>query len=261
MQRFLTLIALISLLAAFCGLPASARDIGRQQAATPGGGWSYQGETGPEHWDRLSVDFDACRSGRQQSPVDISNRWPGHLPPLSFQYRSSYLSMLNDGHTIRVLYEPGSFLRIAGQRYELLEFHFHTPSEHTFQGVPADMEIHLVHRDGYGHYAIVAIPVVAGRRHNVVMARIGQNLPPYPGEEYADYRTGIKPIFLLPTNREYVSYPGSLTEPPCTEGVQWLVFLHPVEVSAEYVGRIRQIMGNNARPIQPLNDRRLTASQ
>lgn len=259
MRRSLPLITLF--LFALCGLPASARDIGRQPAPSPAGPWGYQGATGPEHWGRLSDDYDACRSGNQQSPVDISGMWSTHLPPLSFQYRSSYLSMVNTGQTIRVNYEPGSFLRISGQRYELQQLHFHTPSEHTIQGVPADMEIHLVHRDGYGNYAIVAIPVISGRRHNVVMARIGQNLPPHPGNEYVDYRTGIKPIFLLPTNRDYVSYQGSLTEPPCTEGVRWLVFLHPLEVPAEYVAKFRQIMGNNARPTQPLNGRRLAANK
>jgi carbonic anhydrase len=169
--------------------------------------------------------------------------------------------MLNDGHTIRVNYEPGSFLRIGSQRYELQGFHFHTPGEHTFNGIPPDMEIHLVHRDRFGNYAIVAIPVVAGRRHNVILARIWRQLPEHPGDEYADYRSGIKPVFLLPTNRDYVSYRGSLTTPPCTEGVRWFVFRNPVEVPAEYVARFRRVMGRNTRPTQPLNGRRLFASR
>ena len=259
MRRLLSLIAL--LLVASHSLLVEARDVGRQQGDSPAADWSYQGDTGPEHWGSLSKDYGACGSGAQQSPVDISGSWSMHLPALSFQYRSSYLSMVNTGHTIQVNYEPGSFLRVGSQRYELQGFRFRTPGEHTFNRMRPDLEIQLVHRDGYGNFAIVAIPMVAGRRHNVVLSRIWQKLPPYPGDEYVDYRTGIKPIFLLPTNREYVSYQGSLTTPPCTEGVQWFVFQHPVEIPAEFVARFRQIMGDNARPIQPLNGRRLAASQ
>jgi len=168
--------------------------------------------------------------------------------------------MVNTGQTIHVNYERGSFLRVGSQRYELLGFHFHTPGEHTFNGVRPDMEIHLMHRDGYGNYAVVAIPVIAGRRHNVTLARIWQQLPEYPGEEYTDYRTGIKPVFLLPSNRDYFAYQGSLTTPPCTEGVQWFVLREPLEVPAQYVARFQQIMGSNIRPIQPLNGRRLATS-
>lgn len=221
--------------------------------------WGYQPDNGPDRWGELSPAYRQCSEGRQQSPVDITEYRSELLPHLSFQYRSSSLHMINDGLVIRVLYEPGSYLRVGSNRYELLQVDFHTPGEHTRNGIAADMEIHLVHRDGRGNYAMVAIPVVAGRRHNSLLSRIWQDLPTQAGQEYENAYTGIKPVFLLPPNKDYYLYEGSLSNPPCTEGVTWFVMRHAIEVPGQYIERFRQVLGHNSRPTQPLNGRQILA--
>jgi len=241
-----------------------ARDIGADGFGEPGSAaadWGYQGAIGPEHWGKLSPAFRLCSEGLQQSPVDITESQPRRLPHLAFQYRSNALHMVNDGLVIRLLYEPGSYMRVGSHRYELEHVDFHTPGEHTKNGFAPDMEIHLVHRDAAGNYALVAIPVVAGRRHNGLLSRIWQHLPARPGQEYEDAYIGIKPVFLLPPKKDYYAYQGSLSNPPCSEGVSWFVMRHAIEVPAQYVERFRQVLGQNNRPTQPLNGRPVLASQ
>jgi carbonic anhydrase len=241
-----------------------AREVASSAYAEPGSAgvaWGYQGEIGPEHWGKLSPAFRLCGEGLEQSPVDITETQPRRLPRLAFQYRSGSVHMVNDGLVIRLLYEPGSYVRVGSHRYELEHVDFHTPGEHTKNGFAPDMEIHLVHRDGAGNYAIVAIPVVAGRRHNSLLSRIWQHLPARPGQEYEDAYIGIKPVFLLPSKKDYYAYQGSLSNPPCSEGVSWFVMRHAIEVPAEYVERFRQVLGQNNRPTQPLNGRPVLSSR
>jgi len=220
--------------------------------------WSYAGETGPERWADLAPEFAACR-GERQSPVDLRDARYVTYSPLQFRYRSSTLSLVNDGRSLRARYRPGSYLSVGGRDYQLEEFHFHVPGEHRINGARADMELQLLHRDRQGQLAVVAVPMMAGRRMNTTLTRIWDHIPASGGTSYYNRQSGINPLFLLPPNRSYFSYPGSLTEPPCTEGVEWFVLTEPVEVDESYLHRLRQVIGHNARPVQPLNGRPVIA--
>jgi carbonic anhydrase len=217
--------------------------------------WGYTGDQGPSHWGEIAPEFATCKDGQAQSPIDISYGRRADFQPLSFQYRSDALAVTNNGHGIQVDSGPGSFLLIDGHEFALKEFHFHTPSEHSIQGVKADMELHLVHRDAKGKTAVVAVLLQGGRRINSVLKRIVESMPAVPGESFYGRQVAINPVFLLPQDRSYFYYPGSLTTPPCSEGVDWLVMSQPVEVDASLIAAFRQVMGANARPAQPDNAR------
>jgi carbonic anhydrase len=247
---------------ATCGLalalvltePAQAFQWPEQGLKPEGQHWGYAGELDPAHWGDLSPEFATCKEGQTQSPIDIRYARPLDYQPLSFQYRSDALAIINNGHTMQVDPGPGSFLVVNGHEYALQQFHFHTPSEHRIRGAQADMELHLVHRDAQGKIAVVAVLMNAGRHINSTLKRIAEVLPPV-GESFYGRQVATNPLFLLPPDRSYFSYPGSLTTPPCTEGVDWFVMAEPVEVDAALVARFRQAMGVNARPPQPDNGR------
>jgi carbonic anhydrase len=235
--------------------PAHAFQWPMQQAKTEAPNWGYAGEQGPVHWGDVSAQYATCKEGKAQSPIDIRYGQRTDYRPLSFHYRSDTLAVTNDGHGIQVDSGPGSFLVVNGHEYALQHFSFHAPSEHRIQGARADMELHLVHRDAKGKIAVVAVLMRAGRRTNSTFTRIADAMPQAPGESFYGRQVAINPLFLLPPERSYFSYPGSLTTPPCTEGVDWFVMAEPVEVDAGLVARFRQLMGENARPVQPDNAR------
>jgi carbonic anhydrase len=221
--------------------------------------WSYSGQTGPSNWAGLSDAYSTCATGQHQSPVDISITKHTYLPPLSFQYRTSVLSINREGVSVWIDYDSGSYLKIRGKRYRFIGFDFHTPGEHSFNGKTAEMEIHLHHLDAQGKRLIVAIPVVSGHRNNITLSRIWEHIPKYNSlRQYR--RIGINPIFLLPSDRSYALYSGSETKPPCEENVLWIVFTNPLKVSSKDISRFHSIIGNNARPVQPLNDRVIVQS-
>jgi carbonic anhydrase len=217
--------------------------------------WGYVGELDPDHWGDLSAEFATCKEGKAQSPIDIRYGQRMDYAPLSFQYRSDSLAVTNDGQGMRVDAGPGSFLIANGHEYALQQYHFHTPSEHRILGARADMELQLVHRDGQGKVAVVAVLMNAGRRINSTLKRIAEALPQSPGQTFYGRQVATNPLFLLPPERSYFSYPGSLTTPPCGEGVDWFVMAEPVEVDADLIARFRQAMAVNARPVQPDNSR------
>ena len=216
--------------------------------------WGYQGETAPAHWSELGSGYATCAEGRRQSPIDLRPTVGALAEHLSFAYRSSPLSLVNDGRLIWGDHLAGSHLIFDERRYELVRYQFHTPSEHRIDGRAADMEVQLVHRDAVGHFLIVAVMVEAGRRSNSILRRIAEHLPD-PGERFYGGQVGVNPLFLLPNDRDHLAYPGSLTVPPCTEGVDWLVLSTPLVADAAVVQRFRQAMGANARPVQPVAGR------
>lgn len=216
--------------------------------------WTYQGENGPENWGDLTPEFASCK-GKRQSPVDLRAAKRLRYSPLSFRYRSSPLSVHNDGRSVRVDVPPGSSLIAGGSEYQLTGFHFHAPGEHLINGVRADMELQLEHRDRQGRVAVVSVPITTGRRMNTTLTRIWDHIPGGRGQRFYGRQTGINPRFLLPNDHSYYSYVGSLTEPPCTEGVEWFVLAKPLEVDGSYVQRFLRAVGPNARPVQPLNGR------
>lgn len=257
MQSTMRVVAICLCISILLPLSSIAReqDPKSSQPSAQASHWSYAGDTGPDYWGDLAPEYAACKRGQMQSPIDIRGAQFERLPGLSFQYRSSPLTIVNKGYTIEVAYESGSYLRIGPKRYELKYFHFHTPGEHTINGWRADMVIHIVHQDSLGKIAVVAVPVVAGRRRNVMLDRLWDYAPKSVGEGEYYPHVGIKPTFLLPSKRAYYAYSGSLTTPPCTEGVRWIVLQTPLQVSAKQVRRFQQMMGRNARPLQAVNAR------
>lgn len=219
------------------------------------GSWGYRGDKGPEHWVRLSANYAVCQEGKAQSPIELASARPGLEEPLVFRYRSNSLTLVNDGRTLRMDFEPGSYIRVGPRRYELVQADFHAPGEHRVNGMAADMAAQFLHRDLEGNLVLVEVPIVAGRRMNNVLARVWENLPERPGSSFQGRQVGINPTFLLPNDRAYYSYRGSLSHPPCTEGVQWFVFQQPLEVEAGLIRRLLDLFGPNARPLQPLNGR------
>jgi carbonic anhydrase len=238
-------------------MQSPARDQGGH-SGTPRGAalpqWGYDGETGPEHWAELSSAFATCGSGQMQSPVDVTAAEYQYLPKLSFHYRTSMMSIFRQPHSIWLDYDDGSYLKIKDKRYQLKGFDFHTPGEHVARGRVADMEVHLHHIGPGGENLIVAIPVIGGRRGNITLSRILERIPPV-GQRSHNRRAGTNPLFLLPANRDYYVYKGSDSKPPCAENVNWIILSSPVEVDREEVGRFRSLLGNNARPVQPVNNR------
>ena len=252
--------ALVGLLLIGYAASPAARHQGASADAPAAPLWSYSGEHGPARWGELAPAYAPCKHGRNQSPIDIRNSRFARLPALSFHYRSNALSIANNGRNIQVDYAPGSYMRVDGKRYELKYFDFHSPSEHQFNGRAADMVMHLVHRGTAGQWVVVAVPVKSGRRLNSTLTRIWDHMPERPGEEFYGRQVGINATFLLPSDRSYLTYMGSLTTPPCQEGVRWILLRNAVELDASYVSKFRRVIGANARPVQPLNGRQVIAA-
>lgn len=224
-------------------------------AAAQGGGvhWAYTGAAGPEHWGGLLSGFSDCSAGMIQSPVDIGQTVEISTGGLEFHYKNSPLKVVNNGHTIQANQTPGSFVVIGGAAYELLQFHFHSPSENTVRGAAYPMEVHLVHRSAQGELAVVGVLLAEGAASPLVQA-VWDGIPHETGHENVTGRT-IQAESLLPANRSFYHFEGSLTTPPCSEGVKWYVMKTPVTVSSGQVARFLSIIGPNARPTRPLNGR------
>lgn len=221
--------------------------------------WSYAGSNGPSRWAALSEEFASCGTGREQSPIDLGSSRGRRVGQLDFSYSRSNLSVENDGYSIRVHNIGNSVMQIDRKRYQLRQYHFHTPAEHTIDGRRAGAELHLVHTDPTGK-VFVAVLIELGA-HNPAFDPILRQLPVQSGERklYAD--VFVDPSSFLPLDRGYYYYTGSLTTPPCTEGVSWYVLQQPITMSAEQFAQLTSIVGGNSRPAQPLNGRRVFTSR
>jgi len=215
--------------------------------------WGYGGEHGPEHWGDMEAGFATCKLGKEQSPIDIRNASHGELPALEFGYTKSGAEVVNNGHTIQVNLVDGGALTLEGVPYKLVQFHFHAPSENEVDGKAYSMELHLVHQSAEGHLAVVAVLLTEGKA-NAALGPVFANLPPTEGGR-KPLGAGFNAAGLLPAARGYYKYFGSLTTPPCTEGVRWQVLKQPVEVSKDQVSAFHKLYKTNARPVQPLNGR------
>lgn len=218
--------------------------------------WAYHGIEGPDHWAILTPHFSSCETGVHQSPINIALH-PTHQPggELSLEYQSTMVQMINNGHSIQVNVEPGSMALVKGRPYKLRQFHFHEPSEHRWNGKLLTMELHLVHQDPRGHVVVVAVPMELGAE-NTTLATFWNQLPITVGLPFL-VKGEFNPEDLIPETRHFVSYEGSLTTPPCTEGVQWIVFQQPIQISARQLAQFLAVCGDNARPIQALHGRDL----
>jgi carbonic anhydrase len=210
--------------------------------------WSYEGDHGPSHWSGL------CSSGRNQSPVDLRDAVSAKLAPLSFKYESLAQDVFNNGHTVQVTYAPGSTLTLGSHQYQLKQFHFHAPSENLLDGKHFPLEAHFVHADADGNLAVVAVFFETGAA-SAALDKLGKDLPLRAGDKH-DLDVKLAAAELMPKTREYYRFSGSLTTPPCSEGVNWLVLKHPVTASEKQIEQLHAAMGHdNARPVQPLNAR------
>lgn len=216
--------------------------------------WDYGDTRGPSHWGDLEPEFAACKNGHQQSPIDIRNPRKAALPPIHFEYRPSPLHIIDNGHTIMVNYIPGSFISVGEKKYALKQFHFHRPSEEKINGKAFDMTVHLVHADADGKLAVVAVLLQRGEDSPLVR-ELWNNLPKEKNKEEVFDNTQINLSQILPPDRGYYTFSGSLTTPPCSEDVTWFVLKHPATISAEEIERFSQLYRDNARPTQPLYDR------
>lgn len=215
--------------------------------------WSYSGATGPEHWGDLDPRYAAAKTGRQQSPIDLTGPFASGAETVFYSYQAAPLCVANNGHSIQVNCPPGSSITVGGRRYELLQYHFHTPSEHTADGKLYEMEIHLVHRSDHGQFMVVGVFLSKGNTH-FTLDEIWRYMPERAGES-VESDVLVDPTDFLPTDRRFVQYDGSLTTPPCTEGVGWIMMLAPIQVSPEQVQQFERVIGPSNRPVQPLNDR------
>lgn len=277
MRRRVAGIAMSVLVSAACGRSsgpprqvgpaAAARRPITRQATTPAAAdlvWHYEGAEGPEHWGQLSPRFAACRDGHAQSPIDVPVPVAaGVTPTLAMQFPHATLTIahhehvadgVNDGHTIQVTYDDGDTLTLGDRSYELVQYHFHHPSEHTLAGRRFPMEMHMVHRSATGALAVVGVLIAEGR-HNDAVEPIWANLPRAQGVAVHYEHVRVDVDALLPTVRTSVRYEGSLTTPPCTEGVPWILLTTPIELDAAQLRTFTAIIHDNSRPVQPRHGR------
>lgn len=214
------------------------------------GTWGYEGETGPARWGALAAEYRLCAEGRNQSPVDITGAIAAELPSLQFAYGPAGIRMQNNGHTVQVDYAPGHLLRVGERIYELKQFHFHAPGENRIDGRQYPMEAHLVHGDGEGNLAVVGVMFEAGPA-SPLLSQLWAQLPS-AGREPVALEDAVSAQALLPAGRDYYRYNGSLTTPPCSEGVLWLVMKDALSASPAQIAHFEQLMGHpNNRPVQP----------
>lgn len=216
--------------------------------------WGYIGKEGPENWGNLSSDFQVCQAGTSQSPINLQSAIDADLASLEINYKDSPLRIVNNGHTIQVNYPAGSFLTLDNQKYELLQFHFHTPSEHKVEGKSLPMELHLVHKSEKGALAVIGIFLKEGKA-NPTLQKIWKEMPTKKGREKTIAKITINASDFLPEEQDYYRYFGSLTTPPCSETVNWIVMKEPIEISSPQVQQFAKVFPMNARPVQQVKRR------
>jgi carbonic anhydrase len=240
-----------------CACCLAARSVG---AAQPGHGakqaahphWTYAGNTGPQHWGELQPDFKVCQLGLEQTPIDLTASIKGEPGVVSLNYKPVAARIVNNGHTIQANIEPGCSCTIGNAKYDLVQFHFHHPSEHLLAGKPFDLECHFVHKAQNGALAVVGVFIQPGAR-NADLATVFDVMPAQEGE--ARTSVAINPAALMPREGGYFRYMGSLTTPPCSEGLTWTVYKQPIEASPDQIKQFASLFVNNARPIQRRNRR------
>lgn len=221
--------------------------------------WSYKGESGPIHWSKLSKGYSLCTDGKEQSPIAIDKSLLAKREDIVVNYKAAAINIINTPNTIQFNYSPGSTIIVDNKTYQLVQIHFHSPSENKIGDKPFPMEVHLVHKDDKRALAVIGVFVVAGKK-NRFLEVLWDNWP--EGDNYPaviDSNIQLNAEGLLPKERHFYHYEGSLTTPPCNEGVDWYLFRTPIEASHKQIRDFRQTLsdGENARPIQPLNGRKV----
>jgi carbonic anhydrase len=219
--------------------------------------WSYEGETGPDKWGGLDAADALCSAGGQQSPIDLTGTITAQQPPLKISWIKRPDEIVNNGHTIQLDFAEGDTLRVGDRSYAFKQFHFHCPSEHLIEGKRFAMEAHFVHAATDG-LAVIAVLMVAGKP-SAVFKKIVATMPSEEGPAVPADPT-IDPSRLLPAKRAYFRYEGSLTTPPCSETVNWIVLAQPIEVDEADIMRFAKLYPMNARPVQERNRRFILGS-
>lgn len=222
--------------------------------------WSYDGETGADKWGSLDKSFETCAIGQRQSPIDIRRTVLADLPPIKFAYKPVPLSIVDNGHSIKVDTPGAGEITVDGESYELQQFHFHKPSEEKIRGRVYDMVAHLVHQSKSGKLAVVAVLFEAGKEQALIRT-LWTHLPLERDKPVTRPEVKIDLMQLLPARRSYFTFLGSLTTPPCSEGVLWLVLKSPVQMSKEQLAGFGTIYKSNVRPVQPVNSRLIKESR
>jgi carbonic anhydrase len=228
--------------------------MGAAQEHHPQHSWDYGESEGPSHWGDLKPEFAPCKDGHRQSPIDIRTPQKAELPRIQFDYKPSPLHIVDNGHTVMINYAPGSSITVGGKKYALKQFHFHRPSEETINGKGFEMVVHLVHADPEGKLAVVAVLLQKGE-DNPLVHELWKDFPAEKEKEEDLDNIQINIAELLPADRGYYTYQGSLTTPPCSEDVTWFVLKHPMTVSAAEIEQFSKLYRHDARPTQPLYDR------
>jgi len=215
--------------------------------------WGYSGEAGPDNWAKLSPEYSAC-AGKNQSPINLTGFIEAKLKPIVFDYKGGSAEILNNGHTVQINALPASSISIDGIQFELTQFHFHAPSENLINGKSFPLEVHLVHADKDGNLTVVAVMVTEGKA-NKALEKAWAQMPKNEGDKLS-LSPGISPRDILPPNRDYYRFNGSLTTPPCSEGVRWLVMKHQISASKKQIEEFVHVMHHpNNRPVQAVNAR------
>jgi carbonic anhydrase len=220
--------------------------------------WTYHGESGPARWGELSPAFKVCELGLEQSPIELNDAIAADPESVDIAWQPMKLRIVNNGHTIQVNATPGSFCTIGRTRYELQQFHFHHPSEHLLAGKPFALECHFVHRATSGGLAVLGVFIATGEA-NQALQPIWSAMPRREGPE-RDVGATVDPAALLPVDRSFFRYMGSLTTPPCSQGIVWTVLQQPIEASPEQIAQFAGLYANNARPVQSQSHRLLLRS-
>ncbi len=219
--------------------------------------WGYSGTEAPQHWGCLSEAYRPCSEGVEQSPVNITACEPGEGPGLAFDYHGQPVTARNNGHTVYLDFASGNTLDIDGQSYELQGIHYHSPGEHEVEGERFAAELHLVHQDENGRLAVVGLLFRSGSPSASIQSIL--DAAPHVGDT-VDIEEGRLAASYVPDRRGYFTYAGSLTTPPCTEGVRWIVMQSVDTVSQEQVDALQAITGGpNNRPVQPIGDRAISS--
>lgn len=237
--------------------PVAGRKPAGTAAASPV--WAYNGAGGPDNWGKLKAEYATCASGRRQSPLDIRDGIAVDLEPIQFEYPPASFRVVDSGRHLQVTVYGGGF-SLLGKRYELIRTVFHRPSEFTVGGRAFDMDVQLVHKSDDGKQAIVTVLLEKGAENPVIQTALN-NLPLEKGGEVAPPRQSIDINRLLPENRRYFTFMGSLTTPPCTEDVLWLVLKQPQQISPEQLDIFQRLYPPNARPVQPAHERIIKESR
>lgn len=234
--------------------PAEANTHAQPQPVSHGVHWGYTGPDGPAYWGNLDTAYATCRDGKQQSPVDIKKAAKTRSGHITTHYGKTEFAVVDNGHTIKVTPSREQRVTIEGKNYKLVQFHIHSPSEHEFNGKLLPMEIHLVHSDANGKIAVLGIMVKKGT-HQPEFDKILASIPNTQNQDEKPAGVTIDPNLLLPAKLKAYSYSGSLTTPPCTEGVVWNVLADPIELSARQLTQFKNHYSMNNRPVQPINTR------